>query len=148
MNEPAFPYDVFLSHSAKDKAVVRAYSLSASNGDLSRLGSGKRNSAEPKVFRTSERARASHWAGVRCRSLPWAERLRVVGMTRSRFALQPLAFSLFSAPWRNFFTSTGSRRDRVQENAVGKSAAPFRLQQAQPAFARTTQFRLSKRIRG
>jgi hypothetical protein len=22
MNEPAFPYDVFLSHSAKDKAVV------------------------------------------------------------------------------------------------------------------------------
>ena len=23
MNEPAFPYDVFLSHSAKDKAVVR-----------------------------------------------------------------------------------------------------------------------------
>ena len=23
MNEPSFPYDVFLSHSAKDKAVVR-----------------------------------------------------------------------------------------------------------------------------
>ena len=23
MNEPAFPYDVFLSHSVKDKAVVR-----------------------------------------------------------------------------------------------------------------------------
>ena len=27
-----FLYDVFLSHSAKDKAVVRASSLSASNG--------------------------------------------------------------------------------------------------------------------
>ena len=28
-----FQYDVFLSHSAKDKAVVRASSLSASNGE-------------------------------------------------------------------------------------------------------------------
>ncbi|MBI5383225.1 MAG: hypothetical protein HZA90_00915 [Verrucomicrobia bacterium] len=37
-----FPYDVFLSHSAKDKAVVRASSLSASDGER---------------------------AGVRCRSL-------------------------------------------------------------------------------
>ena len=37
-----FPYDVFLSHTAKDKAVVRASSLSASNGER---------------------------AGVRCRSL-------------------------------------------------------------------------------
>ena len=27
------PYDVFLSYSAKDKAVVRAFSLSASNGE-------------------------------------------------------------------------------------------------------------------
>ena len=29
---PAFPGDVFLSHSAKDKAVVPGPSLSASNG--------------------------------------------------------------------------------------------------------------------
>src|ERR1043166_287660 len=29
----AFKYDVFLSHSAKDKAVVRIFSLSASNGE-------------------------------------------------------------------------------------------------------------------
>ena len=44
-------------------------SLSASNGDLSRLGSGERNSAKPKArCGPSERARASHWAGVRCRS--------------------------------------------------------------------------------
>ena len=28
-----FSYDVFLSHSAKDKAVVRVSSLSASNGE-------------------------------------------------------------------------------------------------------------------
>ena len=33
MRQPQeFPYDVFLSHSAKDKAVVRVPSLSASNG--------------------------------------------------------------------------------------------------------------------
>ena len=33
MSEPAFAYDVFLSHSAKDKALVRSFSLSASNGE-------------------------------------------------------------------------------------------------------------------
>ena len=49
-----FPYDVFLSHSAKDKAVVRGFvSLSASAG---------------------ERAK------VRCRSLSLAERLRAHGV--------------------------------------------------------------------
>src|ERR1035437_7395066 len=47
--EQHFQYDVFLSHSAKDKAVVCPSSLSASNGE---------------------------WAGVRCRSLDLAERLR------------------------------------------------------------------------
>jgi hypothetical protein len=49
MSEPAFTHDVFLSHSAKDKAVVRAPSLSASNGER---------------------------AGVRCRNLHLAGRLR------------------------------------------------------------------------
>src|SRR5689334_1184299 len=35
-------------------------------GDLSRLGSGERNSAKPKVRQgPSERARASHWVRVR-----------------------------------------------------------------------------------
>ena len=34
MRQPQeFPYDAFLSHSAKDKAVVRVPSLSASNGE-------------------------------------------------------------------------------------------------------------------
>ena len=33
MSTDEFHYDVFLSHSAKDKAVVRASSLSASNGE-------------------------------------------------------------------------------------------------------------------
>ena len=47
--EQHFQYDVFLSHSAKDKAVVRPSSLSASTGER---------------------------AGVRCRSLDLAERLR------------------------------------------------------------------------
>ena len=48
-----FPYAVFLSHSAKDKAVVRTSSLSASNGER---------------------------AGVRCRSPRFAERLRADGV--------------------------------------------------------------------
>ena len=49
-----FQYDVFLSHSAKDKAAVRpSHSLSASNG---------------------ERAR------VRCRNLHWAKQLRKGGL--------------------------------------------------------------------
>jgi hypothetical protein len=59
-----FQYDVFLSHSAKDKAAVRASSLSASNGER---------------------------AGVRCRSLLLAERLRKDGTTflHSTFFLLP-----------------------------------------------------------
>jgi predicted ATPase len=44
-----FEYDVFLSHSAKDKALVHASSLSGSTGER---------------------------AGVRCRNLDLAERLR------------------------------------------------------------------------
>ena len=47
--EQHFQYDVFLSHSAKDKAVVRLSSLSASTGERT---------------------------GVRCRSLDLAERWR------------------------------------------------------------------------
>ena len=54
MSAEAFTYDVFLSHSAKDKAAVRPFdSLSASAG---------------------ERAR------VRCRSLSSAERFRADGV--------------------------------------------------------------------
>jgi hypothetical protein len=53
MSEPAFAYDVFLSHSAKDKALVRSFSLSASNGER---------------------------AGVRCRNLHLPERLRQDGL--------------------------------------------------------------------
>ena len=33
-----FTHDVFLSHSSKDKAVMRAFSLSASNGEISPVG--------------------------------------------------------------------------------------------------------------
>ena len=48
-----FPYDGFLSHSAKDKSVVRSITLSASTGER---------------------------AGVRCRSPRFAERLRADGV--------------------------------------------------------------------
>ena len=65
MSTEAYPYDVFLSHSAKDKAVVRASSLSASNGER---------------------------AGVRCRSLHLAERLRADGVKVwfDEWVLQPV----------------------------------------------------------
>jgi len=59
---------IFLKYISDAFAEKRDFSLSASNGDLSRLGGGERNSAKPKArFGPSERARASHWAGVRCR---------------------------------------------------------------------------------
>ena len=48
-----FPYNIFLSHSAKDKAVVRSLTLSASTGER---------------------------AGVRCRSRRFAEHLRTDGV--------------------------------------------------------------------
>ena len=40
MNLETLPHDVFLSHSAKDKAVVRASSLSAPTGDWAQLETG------------------------------------------------------------------------------------------------------------
>ena len=53
MSEADFKYDAFLSHSAKDKAVVRSITLSAATGER---------------------------AGVRCRSPRFAERLRADGV--------------------------------------------------------------------
>jgi hypothetical protein len=48
---------------------VRFFSLSASIGDLRSLGGDERNSPEVKTRRgPNEWARASHWAGVRCRN--------------------------------------------------------------------------------
>ena len=48
---------------------VRFFSLSASNGDLRSAGSDERNSLGVKArCGPSERARASHWVGVRCRN--------------------------------------------------------------------------------
>ena len=76
-----FTYDVFLIHRTKDKALVRSASLSASNGDLSSLGNCERNLPEAKApCGPSERGRASHWAGVRCRRLHLAERPREAGL--------------------------------------------------------------------
>ncbi len=61
---------IFLKYISDAFEQNRDFSLSASNGDLSRLGGGERNSAKPKArCGPSERARASHWAGVRCRFL-------------------------------------------------------------------------------
>src|SRR5207248_4808218 len=40
------------------------------NGDLRSLGSDERNSPKVKAERPSERARASHWAGVRGENVP------------------------------------------------------------------------------
>ena len=57
-----FPYDVFLSHSSKDKAVVRSSTLSASNGER---------------------------AGVRCRRRNVAERLRALFSQPSTLNYQP-----------------------------------------------------------
>jgi len=78
MSAESFTHDVFLSHSAKDKAVVRHSSLSASIGER---------------------------AGVRCRSLGSADRLRTCraeaagrrgkdALKLSQFRFEPLAFSL------------------------------------------------------
>ena len=60
-----FPHDVFLSHSAKDKAVVRSLTLSASTGER---------------------------AGVRCRSRRFAEHLRADGVKVwfDEWVLQPV----------------------------------------------------------
>jgi|GEM_PF-1862553 len=58
-----FQYDVFLSHSAEDKAAVRSSSLSASNGER---------------------------AGVRCRRFRLAERLRTDGLLNNS---QPSTFN-------------------------------------------------------
>src|ERR1035438_3076995 len=96
---PEFHYDVFLSHSAKDKAVVRPSSLSASIGERiprtnwrfaplnpvrtgspAVLPSGKYGDAVERVPTIPKRFRGR--AGARCRSLDLAERLRADGVSR------------------------------------------------------------------
>ena len=54
MSDEPFPYDVFLSHSAKDKAVVRPLT--------ERLrADGLRNNSQPSTF-NSQPPRGSDWA--------------------------------------------------------------------------------------
>ena len=69
--EQHFQYDVFLSHSAKDKAVVRPSSLSASTGER---------------------------AGVRCRSLDLAERWRGDRLNLCLSEILHSAFILLPSP--------------------------------------------------
>ena len=65
-----FSYDLFLSHSAKDKAVVRASSLSAS---IPFSASDGEKVAKPDEVSSESGERA----GVRCRNFHLAERLQV-----------------------------------------------------------------------
>ena len=65
-----FDFDVFLSHSAKDKAMVRDFSLSASTWDHDA------RRAFPIWGTRFVAGLGSHWVGVRCRSFFLAERLR------------------------------------------------------------------------
>ena len=54
--------------SCSNRRMKRDFSLSASIGDLRSLGSDERNSLLVKArCGPNERARVSHWAGVRCR---------------------------------------------------------------------------------
>jgi hypothetical protein len=54
--------------SCRNRRMHRDFSLAAANGNLSCLRGGERDSAKPKDrCGPSERARASHWAGVRRR---------------------------------------------------------------------------------
>jgi hypothetical protein len=94
--EQQFQYDVFLSHSAKDKAAVRPSSLSTPTGER---------------------------AGVRCRSLDLAERLRgdrlnhcVSGILHSAFILHlsptvPIKGSLAQLLYINWLTAEREPED-------------------------------------
>jgi hypothetical protein len=85
--EQHFQYDVFLSHSAKDKAAVRPSSLSASTGER---------------------------AGVRCRRLDLAQRLRgdrlnpcVSGILHSAFILLPFPNAPIKGPLTQLLYTNG-----------------------------------------
>ena len=118
-----FPYDVFLSHSAKDKAVVRPDSLSASNGER---------------------------AGVRCRSLHLAERLRAdgvkvwfdewvlkpgdsipakieEGLERSRVLVLCMSANAFGSDWAQLESGTFRFRDPLNKE---RRFLPLRLDDA------------------
>ena len=87
--EQHFQYDVFLSHSAKDKAVVRPSSLSASTG--ARIG-------------------------VRCRSLDLAERVRAHGLRVwfDEWVLKPGTSILSKIEGQATLPFTCHRRTRLQ----------------------------------
>ena len=137
MNEPAFPYDVFLSHSAKDKAVVRPLAerlrkdglkvlwfdewvLKAGDSILAKIEEGllqfdTRNSAFglPRLC-LSANAFGSDWAQLEAGTcgrdnLPFHNPLNE-GAASPHFIILHSSFCLScAAPWRNFPASTGGR---------------------------------------
>ena len=107
-----FPYDVFLSHSAKDKAVVRPFSLSASNG-----------------------------AGVRCRSFVWLRadgvkakaefRRRKAELLHSSFFILPSPCA-FGSDWAQLESGTLRAGQRPFRGPLNKERRflPLRLDDA------------------
>ena len=100
----AFNYDVFLSHSAKDKAVVCASSLSASNGER---------------------------AGVRCRSFHLAERLRKDGLKVwfDEWVLEPvvpLAHRMGEGSGVRAANASGADWAHLDASTCGSGDLPFR----------------------
>ena len=89
MSDAAFTHDVFLSHSAKDKAVVRPLAERLRQDGPFKFG-----------IRNSEFGIAQ--AGT--------FRFRDPLNQERRFIPLRLDDPPSKAPWRNFFTSTGSRR--------------------------------------
>ena len=103
---------------AKRRRNRKAPSLSASNGDLSRLGNGERNSPQAKApCGPSERARACHWAAVRCRFCAFSLKYPVSSLLHF-----PLASELCPFPQStlNHQPSTNSalRIELVQRNGT------------------------------
>ena len=105
-----FQYDVFLSHSSKDKAVVRASSLSASNGEgISRKGSRSEplnRSSRRESALISPKFRWSGFTSAATREERIEEEHSKFGTRNSEFGLPRLCMSAnaFGSHWAQLLT--------------------------------------------
>jgi len=90
---------------------VQTY-YAASTGDLRRLGSDERNSPDVKApCGPSERARASHWVGVRCRRNSLAH--RSINPNLADDAVEEMQALLTERLFRTVFNNAGFSRRNI-----------------------------------
>jgi hypothetical protein len=120
MNAPASPYDLFLSHSAKDKAVVRPLPVAASRESAAVPSAGQTPPREMSGALTRRRHRAKIEAGLEhSRAVPLAHWMGEGSGVRTANA--------FGSDWAQLEAGTFRFRDPLNQE---RRFLPLRLDDA------------------